>query len=547
MGNVVKYLRESAERNPSRTAIFHPAKKGMSSISYSELWSRIDKFSSALASLGLEPGDRVIVMIPMSVELYIALLGIIKLGALAVFADPWVKMKQIVAFCRFASPKGFIGIPKSHILRLCDGQLRNIPLTVSTGSKFAGILAKFAYGEIIGKGTGSDIRRMPDCAPALITFTTGSSGIPKGANRTHGFLDAQNRALNMEFPIEDSDTDMPMFPVFALRNLAAGISSVFPEMDFKSPSTADAGKILEDIKKFGVNTITASPPFIDRLAARISEKKIKIPMRRILSGGAPVRDEQLKNWRKAFENTEIIVVYGSTEAEPVAHISLEERLSAKSSAHPLSPGFCAGRPSSLVRTKIIGINQDPISWNSFSWKDLELETGRIGELIVSGDHVCRDYFNNPHAAQENKIVDADGNLWHRMGDTGYFDEIGRFWLAGRVHSTIFRNGIPVHPQLLEQAAKGDDPRISMVAAIGMPDTQCGEKVAVIVSTAEKSQAHSLSLEIVGKVRNAGLPLDFIGLTDKPLPLDPRHNSKIDYELLKRGIDFGSLRDTECMR
>jgi acyl-CoA synthetase (AMP-forming)/AMP-acid ligase II len=545
MSNVVKYLKSSAERNPSRTAIAFRKNGGPEKISYSDLWSRVDRFSTALLERGLKPGDRVIVMIPMSVELYVAMLGIIKMGAVAVFADPWVKMEHIIRFCAFASPKGFIGIPKSHILRLYDGYLRKIPLTVTTGSKFAGLPARHTFNELLESEKSSEIYPARGSDPALITFTTGSGGIPKGANRTHGFLDAQNKALNTEFPIDDSDVDMPMFPVFALRNLAAGITSVFPEMDVKSPAAIDADAIFRQIKEFGVNTITASPPFIGRLAAGLPGRTMEIPIRRILSGGAPVGNDQLKSWRKSFENSDILVVYGSTEVEPVAHISLEEKIGAVSSLRPQCPGFCAGKPTFLVKTKIIRIVKDEIPQDAFSWSNYELGKGGIGELVVSGEHVCRDYFNNPQAVRENKIIDRDGILWHRMGDTGYFDDIGRFWLTGRVHSTIFKNGLPVHPQLVEQAAKGDDARISMVAAIGITDLECGEKVAVIVKLSDgkpgTASMQAISEDVRGRIENAGLAADFIVLTDRAFPLDPRHNSKIDYAMLKRRLNFKKLR------
>jgi acyl-CoA synthetase (AMP-forming)/AMP-acid ligase II len=303
---------------------------------------------------------------------------------------------------------------------------------------------------------------------------------------------------------------------------------------------------LKQIEKCGVNTITASPPFIDRLAARLSGERRKIPIRRILSGGAPVRNDQLKSWREGFEDSEILVVYGSTEAEPVAHISLEEKIGAVSSLRPRSPGFCAGKPASLLKAKIIRIMKDDIPQGVFSWNGCELGKGEIGELVVSGDHVCRDYFNNPQAVRENKIIDADGVLWHRMGDTGYFDDSGRFWLTGRVHSTIFRNGLPVHPQLVEQAAKGDDARIGMAAAIGIPDAGCGEKVAVIVNLSKRNSkngySQAISEGVKERIKNAGLASDFIMLTDRPFPLDPRHNSKIDYAMLKKGLNLKKLRE-----
>jgi acyl-CoA synthetase (AMP-forming)/AMP-acid ligase II len=281
------------------------------------------------------------------------------------------------------------------------------------------------------------------------------------------------------------------------------------------------------MRRHGVTTCTASPPFFDRLAAHPE----KPALRRILTGGAPVSDAQLRVWSRAFPDTEILVVYGSTEAEPVAHLTAEERFAAVGGA-----GFCAGRPTDRLRSKVIRIQDGPVVLGSEGWKAWELPAGEIGELIVTGDHVCRDYFRNPEAVRENKIVDIDGTVWHRMGDTGAFDSEGRFWLAGRVHSTIRRDGELIHPQLVEQAARGEDPRIRRLAAVGLPDPALGERLVVIVeSDAGDDLRTDLRTDIAARLAAAGFEADEIRVTSKPLPVDPRHNSKIDYgKLRERG-------------
>jgi acyl-CoA synthetase (AMP-forming)/AMP-acid ligase II len=237
----------------------------------------------------------------------------------------------------------------------------------------------------------------------------------------------------------------------------------------------------------------------------------------------PFPDAQLRDWRRAFPETEILVVYGSTEAEPVVHLTAEERLAVGGGA-----GFCAGRPGERVRTKIVRIHSGPIELGPGGWMDWELPAGEIGELVVSGDHVGRDYYENPRAIRENKIVDGDGSVWHRMGDTGFFDPEGRFWIAGRVHSTIRRGGELVHPQLVEQAAQGEDPRVRRAAAVGLPDPELGERVVVVIETAEEG----FEDEVAARLAAAGFPADEIRLTAEPLPVDPRHNSKIDYGRLR---------------
>ena len=513
-----------AARVPDRPALAMERE----AISFGELWRRIDRASSGLRRLGLAPGDRAIVMIPMSIDLYVGMLAVLEMGAVAVFVDPWIGRRQIASFAAFASPQAWLGIPKSHLLRLPDARLRSIPFTVTTGWRLGPLPGRRTLAELERAEGDGEVHPVERDDPALITFTSGSSGEPKGANRTHRFLLAQHEALAHEFPAEEGDVDMPMFPVFALNNLASGVPSVVPAMDFRRVDQVDAGRVLAQMRRHGVTTCTASPPFFDRLAAEMERGGERPALRRILTGGAPVSDAQLRDWRRAFPETEILVVYGSTEAEPVAHLTAEERLSSNR-----FPGCCVGRPSERVRAKIVRIHDGPIELGPDGWAGWELPAGETGELVVSGDHVCRDYYQNPKAVRENKIAEPDGAVWHRMGDTGSFDPEGRFWIAGRVHSTIRRGGVLIHPQLVEQAAQGEDPRVRRAAAVGLPDPELGERVVVVIETAaEQGIAGEIAEEIAARLGAAGFIADEISFTQEPLPLDPRHNSKIDYARLR---------------
>jgi olefin beta-lactone synthetase len=522
--NVLAVLRQVASRVPDRPALV----MAEGSVTFGELWRRIGHASAGLRRLGLAPGDRAVVMIPMSIDLYVAMLGTLEMGAAAVFVDPWIGRRQIAAFAAFAEPRAWLGVPQSHLLRLLDARLRAVPFSVTTGRRFGPLPARTTLTELEAPGKEGEVQAVGLDDPALITFTSGSSGEPKGANRTHRFLLAQRAALAAEFPAVEGDVDMPMFPVFALNNLASGVTSVVPDMDFRRVDRVDASRVLDQMHSHGVTTCTASPPFFDRLAAEVARRPGNRPrLRRILTGGAPVSDAQLRTWRRVFPETEILVVYGSTEAEPVAHLTAEERLSVQNVDRPKTPGFCTGVPCERVRTRVVRIHPGPIDIGAGGWADWELPAGDIGELVVSGEHVCRDYYCNPGAVRENKIADGEV-VWHRMGDTGSFDREGRFWIAGRVHSTIHRGEHLVHPQLVEQAARSEDPRIRRIAAVGLPDADLGERIVVVVETDEDG----IGSEIADRLRTAGLPVDEILLTAKPLPVDPRHNSKIDYGLLR---------------
>ncbi|MFP5245060.1 MAG: AMP-binding protein, partial [Thermoanaerobaculia bacterium] len=279
--NAAVLFRDAARRHPQRTAFL----SGGEAASFGALWDRVCRFAGALHGRGFGPGDRALIAIPMSVDLYIALLAVLKEGGVAVFLDPWVGKRTMIDLARHAELKAWLGTPKSHLLRAFVRGIEVAPLLVS---RFRGAMREHVH----------------DAAPgdkALVTYTTGSSGRPKGVNRTHRILVAQHERLAEAFPPREGDIDYCAFPVFALNNLALGVTTS-----------------LDDPRR--ATTATASPPFFDTAPAH--------RFRRILTGGAPVTDLQLRNWMKKWPEAEIAIAYGSSEAEPVAHITAEERLRA---------------------------------------------------------------------------------------------------------------------------------------------------------------------------------------------------------------------------
>lgn len=482
--NAATLFRDAAQAHPSRLAFVERGR----SITFEALWERVCRFAGALHARGFAPADRALIAIPMSVDLYVALLAVLKEGGVAVFLDPWVGKRTMIRLAKHAQLKAWLGTPKSHLLRLF---VRNVPIAPLRVARFAGPLR-----ESIHETAGDD--------RALITFTTGSSGNPKGVNRTHRILTAQHERLAEEFPPREGDVDLCTFPVFALNNLALGVPTVIPPDEHHLATTA-----------------TASPPLFDDLAKKDDRPRF----RRILTGGAPVTDLQLRTWTAAWPRAEIIVAYGSSEAEPVAHITAEERLRIG------GKGYVAGKIVRGVRARIeplfprvilSRVDDEGPSSAQRSSAVAARDNSAIGELLVSGDHVCRDYDNDPLATRQNKVLDPESTVWHRMGDTGWFDEEDRFRIAGRVHSTIWRDGVPVHAQLVEQAARGDDPRIRRVAALAV-----GRRVAVVVES-DADVEH----DVRARLAAAGEPCDIVIVTREPLPVDPRHNSKIDYDRLR---------------
>jgi acyl-CoA synthetase (AMP-forming)/AMP-acid ligase II len=546
--NAGAIFRDAARAHPERVAFIERG----THTTFAELQERVSRVAGALQERGFVANDRALILLPMSVQLYAALLGVLQQGGTAVFLDPWVGFRTMIRLARHARLKAWLGTPKSHLLRPF---VRGIDIAPLFFDRFTG-------------APRDAMQEMRDDDRALVTYTTGSAGNPKGVNRTHRILVAQHERLAEAFPAHAGDVDLCTFPVFALNNLALGIPTLIPPIDLRRVADADPQRVARAARHANVTTATASPPLFDRLATIDDRPRF----RRILTGGAPVSDAQLRNWMRAWPDTEIVIAYGSSEAEPVAHITAEERLRAggrgyvagkivhgvRARIDPLTAdgaapasGADAGRsgrrstgtsaatlasteaemPPASSRAPLASSRapaRDPLPENaSPDQPESRDDTPVIGELLVAGDHVCRDYDHDAHSTRQNKVFDADGTVWHRMGDTGWFDEEERFRIAGRVHSTIWRNGQAVHAQLIEQAAIGDDPRIKRVAAL-----QVGARVAVVVESDDEQHRDEVANGVRGRLAAAGEPCDIVLVTREPLPVDPRHNSKIDYERLR---------------
>lgn len=537
--NVARLLDTAARRHPERPALLF---EGGEALTFEGLAERSRRLAGGLERLGVGAGDRAVVLIPMSAALYAVLVALLRLAAVAVFVDPWVGRRRMTRMAALAEPRAFVGTPRAHLLRLADRRLRRIPLAVATGRRLGPLPAPVTLDEL---ASAEPLREVAPARPsdsALVTFTTGSSGAPKGADRTHGFLRAQHGALQAELPYSDDDVDLSTFPVFALNNLARGIPTVVPAVDLRRIGETDPSRLLAQMRAHGVTTATASPPLFDRLAEHLETAPGEAPTpRRIVTGGAPVSDRRLHRWRAALPGTEIVVAYGSTEAEPVATIGAEERLAlARQEGAGAPAGFCAGRLSSRVEGRLIRIERGPVELGPEGWEGWEVAPGEVGELVVTGEHVCRRYFRSPEATRENKIEGADGRIWHRMGDTGCFDTEERFWLVGRVHSTVVRDGRPVHAQLVEQAAEALD-GVRRAAAVGLPDVVLGERLVVVI---EGDWSHPDRDRIRFALAAAGHPVDEVRIARRPLPLDPRHASKVDYDAVRRRLASGGERARE---
>ncbi|MBM3271564.1 MAG: AMP-binding protein, partial [Candidatus Sericytochromatia bacterium] len=394
-------------------------------------------------------------------------------------------------------------------------EFRGIPLKISSGGPFPGC-ARLAGVMAQGSERHATCAVTPDTT-ALITFTTGSSGTPKGANRTHGFLDAQHQALGHHMGHTPADVDMPALPMFILHNLAAGVTSIVPAMKPSRPADVDPAAIARQVREFGVTTMVGSPAYFDPIARWLGDRGERLDgVRAVFTGGGPVPPGLLGRLVPLMPDGTAYVGYGSTEAEPVALISAREVVLETGLMTDEGKGTCVGRLAEGLRARIV-------------WDGADLPAGEIGEILVAGPHVNRDYYRNPEAVRENKIQDPDGTVWHKMGDLGYFDDRSRLWMVGRVHNRLVRGGVPLYPVMVEAVAQAR-PWVRKAALVGRPHATLGQEAVLAVEPAGTPDVAGLDAAL----REAGFAIDRIVLQGR-LPVDPRHNTKIDYAKLARTL------------
>ena len=504
--NIVSRLADAAARHPERLAIADAHRQ----ITFGMLAERVARAGGALSRAGVTRGDRVLVFVPMSVELYVVLLGVLHVGGVPVFVDAWVDRRRLAAAVRAAAPVAFIGSWRAQLLRLLSREVRGIARSFRTGSKaLDGALAPIVAVE-------------PD-APALVTFTTGSTGAPKGAQRSHAFLLAQHLALAAHLGQSRDDVDMPTLPVFVLSNLALGIPSVIPDADPRRPGDIDPGRVHRQMVREGVTTSSGSPAFYERLATWCEGTGRSLPLRALFTGGAPVLPPLARRLQALVRGT-AHVVYGSTEAEPIAGITAAEMVALDGSAD----GVCVGRPVPDLRLRLVRPHDGPIVLSSEGWSEWEPDDG-AGEVIVAGAHVLRGYVGDPDAERRSKIRDGEV-IWHRTGDAARLDEEERLWLLGRVRERVIRDGVlwwPLPAEVRALAVEG----VTHAAYIGVLDAQRGHVAVLVVEADPRSHG---ALEPLLRQALDPWPLDRLRVVRR-IPRDPRHASRTDLEALRRTL------------
>lgn len=518
--NAAHLLLQQTERRADVPALIETRKGRDRSVTFAELERASARAAALLREAGLRPRDVVLVFQPMSIELYMALLALFRSGMVAMFLDPSAGREHIERCCALAPPAALLGSFKANLLPLISPPLRRIPQRFVIGPPLPGAIS---WRRADRMPPQEEIAPCEPETPALLTFTSGSTGLPKGAVRTHGFLAAQHRALEASLALLPGEVDLTTLPIFVLANLASGLTSLIPDADLRRPGRIDPGPVAAQIHRHRPTRAGASPALLLRLADRGEP----LPeFHTLYTGGAPVFPNHMDRMSRVAPHAEVVAVYGSTEAEPIAHIGLSELSEADREAMRGGRGLLAGPPVECITLRILkdrwGEPRGPYTAEEFQAEVLPPETP--GEIVVSGAHVLPGYLNGQGDAETKFRV--EGAPWHRTGDAGYLDALGRLWLLGRCNAKIEDTRGVLFPFAVECAAQ-QQPGVHRAALVGYKERR------LLIVEPEPNSA-SLDLSPLRRALEWAL-LDEI-LIWKQIPVDKRHNAKIDYPALRARLD-----------
>ena len=609
---VVEHLAERARTHPAQVALYIPVrhvKRGGAtphrSITFAELHADSDALASGLQSAGIVAGTRTALMVPPGLDFFSLTFALFKIGAVPVLIDPGMGMKNLGTCLAQAEPEAFIGSAKAHLARRLFGWAkRSVRTTVnagewklfcttSTGAMRISPLAGRASDDHESGTAGANVTVPPSLPPSLarpangksadtlaaILFTSGSTGIAKGVEYTHGIFSAQIDMLKSTYGIEPGEIDFCTFPLFALFGAALGMTCVVPEMDATRPARIDPATVRAQLRQFRCTNLFASPAVLKRLANEPgADPADYASVRRVISAGAPATPTVLEAFAKLLPaGVPIFTPYGATECLPVANISSAEILNETRALTEQGRGVCVGKPVAGMEVMVIPIADGAIgNWGEtpasrpcqrsgeprlHDDSDLRIGDGSqkyptvdtvgspfgIGEFVVRGPVVTPRYFRNPQATALAKIHDPiTGETLHRMGDVGYIDEQGRLWFCGRkshrvvtAHGTLFTDMVEPVFNTVEGVArtalvgmKRDETTIAVICVerFNHPNNARRNGIKVKVGAgywinmqkrlADKAEQYTHTATIATF-------LDYPGF----FPVDVRHNSKIFREKL----------------
>lgn len=533
---------KTAALAPNRVAVIEPGgktgKRTYREYTYQQLSADAEAIALGLREIGIEEGTRTVFMAPPSYESAALGVALTRVGATLIWIDPSVGYLNVAERLGRLAPEAFVGIPISLAGRTLFGWgPRFLARSIVVNGRFPGAHTLASLKRPV-TGPPEPPARSPD-DPCHILYTTGSTGPAKPALYLHRNFCAVYRTAHYGWRFGNDarpPVDLAAFPAFLFIGLSAGGTVVVPPINFvrQGPADVDPQAIIEVVNDTKVRTFFASPALLERVAAYAKANAVKMPsVERVIGGGAPVFAPLIEALRPSIHpKGEIWANYGATEALPSTEMGDREFMGETNPHTARGAGICVGRPFPGIELKIVEISDGIIARLSDAEACAE---GEIGEILVSGPNISPCYDNDEHSTKKNKVYGDDGRVWHRLGDAGYLDALGRLWVCGRTGQRLCWRGGTLFPIQVE-AIFDAHPAVRRSGLVGVEIE--GELRPVIVIETLQPLSERTKAALAQELFMRAEPFEHAGqvrhlLFKDQLFVDPRHNAKIERPALAR--------------
>jgi long-chain acyl-CoA synthetase len=462
--NLASLLTESAGRSPGAPAI----RLGESELTYAELDDRSARLATLLREKGVEPGDRVGVMLPNVPDFPVAYYGVLRAGAIVVPMNVLLKRREIAFYLEDPGAKLLLAW-HGFCDQACDGAAdAGVELIEVEPGDFAAKLAGLEPSPAVAETEEDDT--------AVILYTSGTTGKPKGAELTHANL-ARNADVSSRTTSEIGAGDvvlgaLPLFHSFG--QTVAMNASLSVGACLTLVAKFDPGEALATMQRDGVTHFYGVPTMYGALLHHPERESFDTSSLRIcITGGASMPVEVLRGFEEAF-GAKVMEGYGLSETSPVACSNHPDR--------ERKPGSI-GTPIEGVEMQVVDENDQPV------------EQGEVGEIVIRGHNIMKGYWQRPEATEE-----AMRGGWFHSGDMARTDEDGYFFIVDRKKDLIIRGGYNVYPREVEEVLY-EHPKIREAAVVGVPHDEWGEEIgaAVVLHEGQKLSPEEVSAYVKERI------------------------------------------------
>ncbi|MCW2802474.1 MAG: putative long-chain fatty-acid--CoA ligase [Propionibacteriaceae bacterium] len=445
--NIACWLADRAAADPTLPAI----KQGESILTYAALDAASARFATVLTDHGVGAGDRVALIMPNVGYFPVAYYAILRLGAIVVPMNPLLKAGEIAFGWEDSGAKVAVVFPMFAEEATKAASTTGTDVILTTLGEFDTLLA--------GTEPTAEVAQRGSSDTAVILYTSGTTGTPKGAELSHANLSSNvMTSLETLMPLAPGDVVFGGLPLFHSFGQTVGLNAaiaggacltLLPKFDGEAA--------LEIVQRDRVTVFLGVPTmYMGLLAVKEPGRFDTSTLRVAASGGASLPVEVLRGVERTFGFL-LLEGYGLSETSPIASFNHPDR--------PTKPGTI-GTPIRGVEFELWDADGQPV------------DDGEIGEIVIRGENVMKGYWNRPDATAE-----AMRGGWFHSGDLATRDADGYYAVVDRLKDMIIRNGFNVYPREIEEVLY-THPDVAEAAVFGVPDPQHGEEIAALVTLRE---------------------------------------------------------------